>query len=185
MKQQILFTKDECSKIISYKDKFDISDSSQKNRIDKGNKVKHKKYDFYWIEKNGETEWVFERLFDWFYHQTGVKVSMDTIVKGFLHNYKVGDVFAKHIDRVGVYKNRCYNVGIQLSDFTDYTDGEYIIYNYDTTKEVISKNIGNCYYYDSGISHEITKITSGERWSFLHHINEEHISNYNKFNNII
>lgn len=185
MKQEILFTKEECYKIISYKNEFDISDLSQKNRIDKGVGLTNKKYDFYWIEKNNTTNWVFDRLFNWFYEQTNTKVLMNTIVKGFLHNYKAGDVFPKHIDRVGIYKNRIYNVGIQLSDGGDYDGGDYVIYNYDLTKEHISKKIGNCYYYDAGQSHEVTQITNGERWSFLHHINEEHILNNNKLNNII
>lgn len=169
MEQKILFTKDECVQIINYKNYFDISNPDKKNRV--GDSKSIKKYNFYMIERNDETKWVFERLFNWFFERTGISVSIENVIKGYLHNYNVGDAFPKHIDMTEEFKYRLYNVGVQLN--SDYEGGDYIIY---PQNEIISKETGNSYYYASDVPHEVKKIISGNRWSFLYHINRQDIN---------
>jgi hypothetical protein len=182
MKQKILFTKDECRQIIDYIHHFDISRIG--NRVDDFSKS-GKRYNFWVIEKNSTTNWIFDRLFGWFTESTNMQILMDNIKGGLVHNYKIGDSFPKHIDRVSVFKDRLYNIGIQLNSIDEYEGGDYIIYNNDENIELISKEVGNCYYYGSDVLHEVLPITKGERWSFLNHLNDNvHIIS-NKTNKLI
>jgi predicted 2-oxoglutarate/Fe(II)-dependent dioxygenase YbiX len=96
---------------------------------------------------------------------------MNNVSKGLIHNYKIGDAFPKHIDRSAPYTDRLYNVGIQLNSMNEYDGGDYIVYTDNKNTELISKEVGNCYYYASDVLHEVSPITKGERWSFVHHLN--------------
>lgn len=177
MNEKILFNVQECEKIIDYRHMFDIAKHfGLNNRIDR----ETKKYNFYLIEKNENTDWLFRRLINWFSESTEIEILYDTIERGLLHNYKIGDAFPKHIDRSFEFKDRLYNVGIQLN--SEYAGGDYIIYG-DYNKQ-LSKEPGNTYFYDSAIFHEVTKITDGERWSFLIHISKNNIKDF-KSNKII
>jgi len=75
--------------------------------------------------------------------------------------YEKGDKFKPHTDN---YHNRVYSVGIQLN--TDYTGGDYIIYN---SKEInkVENIVGNSYCMESSLEHEIKEIESGIRYSIV------------------
>ena len=82
--------------------------------------------------------------------------------------YKVGSFFGKHKDnsRNGT-KHRKQSVVIQLSEESDYEGGELIISN-----TVVNKTIGNTIVFDSGLIHEVTKLTKGTRYSFIGWVTE-------------
>lgn len=175
LSQKVLFTEDECVSIINYKDLYDITPPPGYSNIVSKNRTENheKKYNVYMIDKNDATDWIFVRLLNWLHETSGVLVDKNKIKAGLIHNYHVGDGFPKHIDRTKDFKNRTYNIGIQLT--SNYLGGDYIVYGNPT--EVIGKEIGNSYFYASDVLHEVTKINDGERWSFLFHINKDDIIN--------
>jgi predicted 2-oxoglutarate/Fe(II)-dependent dioxygenase YbiX len=73
--------------------------------------------------------------------------------------YKKGSFFSPHTDRIGLFGNRKLTLIIQLSEKDSYEGGVLIIDN-----NPISKQIGNLVLFDSGVIHEVTKLSSGERF---------------------
>lgn len=73
--------------------------------------------------------------------------------------YKKGSFFSPHTDRIGLFGNRKLTLIIQLSEKDSYEGGVLIINN-----NPISKQIGNLVLFDSGVIHEVTKLSSGERF---------------------
>lgn len=82
--------------------------------------------------------------------------------------YKVGSFFGKHKDNnFESIKHRKQSVVIQLSQESDYEGGDLIIGN-----KVANKTIGNTIVFDSGLIHEVTKLTKGTRYSFIGWVTE-------------
>lgn len=73
--------------------------------------------------------------------------------------YKKGSFFSPHTDRIGLFGNRKLTLIIQLSEEDSYEGGVLIINN-----NPISKQIGNLVLFDSGVIHEVTELSSGERF---------------------
>jgi len=83
--------------------------------------------------------------------------------------YKIGSFFKKHKDNnIESTKHRKQSVVIQLSEESDYEGGELIISN-----KVANKTIGNTIVFDSGLIHEVTKLTKGTRYSFIGWVTEK------------
>ena len=181
--QQPLFNEEECDLIKSYvklqptglTEYFNTSDSF--NFID-GNKLVATKtntsYRVFVIKNTLETEWMFNKLLEWFSDVNDIKINYDNKVElCTLHQYGVGDAFSRHKDLAKGFDSRRYNLGIQLND--SYEGGEYMCWD-DTNNEVlISKQTGTALSYHCRISHEIREITNGERWSIVMPITKYHI----------
>jgi predicted 2-oxoglutarate/Fe(II)-dependent dioxygenase YbiX len=181
--QQLLFNEEECNLIKSYvklqptelSKHFNIGDSY--NFTD-GNKLVATKcdtsYRVFVIENSSETEWMFNKLLEWFSDVNDIKINYNNKVKACtLHQYSVGDEFTKHIDLAKGFENRRYNLGIQLND--SYEGGEYTCWDDDNNEILISKKTGTAISYHCRIWHEIKKITNGERWSIVMPIKNHHI----------
>jgi len=181
--QQLLFNEEECNLIKSYvklqptelSKHFNIGDNY--NLID-GNKLVATKcdtsYRVFVIENSSETEWVFNKLLEWFSDVNNIKINYINKVKVCtLHQYRVGDAFSKHIDLTKRFDTRRYNLGIQLND--SYEGGEYLCWDDDNNEVLISKQMGTALSYHCRIFHEIKKITNGERWSIVMPIEKKHI----------
>ena len=181
--QQLLFNEEECNLIKSYvklqptglTEYFNTSDSF--NFID-GNKLVATKtntsYRVFVIKNTLETEWMFNKLLEWFGNVNNIKINYDNKVKVCtLHQYSVGDAFSKHIDLTKGHDTRRYNLGIQLND--SYEGGEYLCWDNDNNEVLISKQIGTALSYHCRIFHEIKEITNGERWSIVMPIKKHHI----------
>lgn len=117
-------------------------------------------YTFWSIGNNDSSKWIFDK-FDLFlesqHSNLKVLLQLDAI---HLFRYQKGNKFVRHKDIY--YDNQAYNVGVNLTD--DYQGGEFILYSPDITLE---KKAGKLYQFYHTREHEVTEITSGERWSLI------------------
>ena len=81
--------------------------------------------------------------------------------------YKCGDMFGPHIDsheKIDVILDRKLNCILQLSDATAYEGGDLYIKDY-----TASKNLGSLIFFPANYQHQVTKVTSGTRYSLIGH----------------
>lgn len=82
-----------------------------------------------------------------------------------LKRYTPDDFFGRHIDNyysLTVNIDRKITMSIQLSNDDDYTDGELVVIN-----EKIKLKKGSIVCFPSFFPHEVTKISTGTRWSLI------------------
>ena len=181
--QQLLFNEEECNLIKSYI-KLQPTELSKhfniggKYNFTDGNKLVgvdgNTSYRVFVIENSSETEWMFNKLLEWFSDVNNIKINYDNKVKKCtLHQYSVGDSFNKHIDLNPNFPDRRWNLGIQLND--EYTGGDYICYDKNNNEIILSKEVGTAVAYHCRTLHEIKEITNGERWSIVMPIGKKHI----------
>jgi len=177
--QEKIFTKEECDKIISYQNVYlDLIFRSKEPSIDLENRridnvgmvVKGKKlgkfFNVWDIVNDAESEWMFEKLFNWFSVVSKIERNPNNKPYGCsLHKYSKGDSFMKHKDYNERFPNRRWNLGIQLNE--DYTGGEYICYDTNNKEIVLNKEVGTAIAYDASTLHEIKEILDGERYSIV------------------
>jgi hypothetical protein len=156
LKENILFSKEECEFIISY------------NTTDITNwKMGDRKYNSQPINYSLENKWLFDKLKDFVEKETNIQIG--TIKKTIhFHKFTKGDWFGKHND---IRDNRVYAIGVLLND--NFEGGDFKLYN--SNEQTLNKIIGNTYLFDVRIEHEITPILSGERYSLLWFLQTEHI----------
>jgi hypothetical protein len=156
LKQNVLFTKEECESIITYNN----SNITNWEMVDR-------KYDSQPINYSNETSWLFDKLKLFFETESNVQIKT---IKDKIHFHKFikGDWFGKHNDE---RNRRLYAVGVLLND--DFIGGDFLLYN--PLEQKLNKKIGNTYLFDVRIEHEITPITNGERYSLLWFLGSEHI----------
>jgi len=181
--QQPLFSEEECDLIKSYvklqpTDTTEYFDTSDNFKFIDGNKLVFTKfntsYSVFVIKNTLETEWMFNKLLEWFSNVNDIKINYNNKVASCtLHQYNVGDAFSKHLDLTKGFESRRYNLGIQLND--SYEGGEYICWDDNNNEILISKKIGTVISYHCRIWHEIKEITNGERWSIVMPIYKDHI----------
>ena len=176
--QEKIFTKEECDKIISYQNVYldltfrdkEPSIDLENRRIDSGKVLRGKKmgkfFNVWDIVNDAESEWMFEKLLNWFSKVSKIERNTDNKLYGCsLYKYSKGDCFSKHIDLASGFEERRYNLGIQINE--DYTGGEYICYDKNNNEIVLSKEVGTAIAYNATTLHEIREIHSGERWSIV------------------
>tara|TARA_B100000282_G_C31593451_1_gene426744 strand:+ start:72 stop:626 length:555 start_codon:yes stop_codon:yes gene_type:complete len=87
-----------------------------------------------------------------------------------LSHYKLGQYYGKHMDFNGssefVAYTRKLSMSIQLSDEKSYDGGDLILY-YDEQKYPTPKSKGTIIVFDSRITHEVTPVIRGERYSLV------------------
>jgi len=161
LKQKILFTKEECDKIIELKNKYSLLGDNGR-----WEEFYDFRYKFYTLEYASDIDWAIERLCDFFESQIGLNIFVRP-TKLNLHHYTEGDEFGKHIDTGTPIKE--WNVGIVLNE--DFHGGDYLVFDENDEPIVIDKKIGNVCIYQSQTPHQVTPITKGERWAvamFIH-----------------
>jgi hypothetical protein len=156
IKQNKLFSKEECQSIIFYGSN-NITDWDYNDR----------KYHSQPINYSLDTKWLFDKLKDFVERETTIRIR--TIKKTIhFHKFTKGDWFGKHND---VRDRRLYAVGVLLND--DFEGGDFKLYN--PNEIILDKVIGNTYLFDVRIDHEITPILDGERYSLLWFLQNEHV----------
>lgn len=182
--EEILFTEDECKKIINYKFEYPNHHVTPKWSLIDGtrtvfssdttnNKNWIKKYQVWDITNDENTNWFYKKIYDWFENITGINLEITYSTNNLelrkyshkLHQYNIGDRFDKHIDNMDEYSDRIWNIGIILN--SDFEGGEYIWYDSNDNPNEFSKHTGNVVAYKSNVPHEITKITKGSRYSMV------------------
>lgn len=162
LKEEILFSKEECQSIIWDKTR-NITDWNMMDR----------KYRSSLIDYNEDTKWIFNKLRYFFEAETGIKI-INIKNKIHFHRFVEGDWFGKHND---IREKRLYAVGVLLND--DFSGGDFKLYN--PNGYTLNKESGNTYLFDVRIEHEITSILEGERYSLLWFLQNEHVKiNTNK-----
>jgi hypothetical protein len=200
--QEVIFTEEECEKIITYKDKYDLFLVTPKTSlIENTRTVYHKENDYNgmevefgkdWVKKynvwdipiNEETIWFYDKIYTWFISISGVKIDKSIYFNNpngahKLHEYVIGDKFDLHTDKTDSrFDYRIWNLGIQLN--SEYDGGDYICYNKNGDPIFISKEIGNVVAYSSDVLHEVTEIKNGIRYSMVIKIHSWELFNKNK-----
>lgn len=154
--EKVLFSKKECDKIIE---------------IHKVNSQKWKNYDreykSFSIILNEKTEWIFSRMKTFFEKESGIV--MHTIKNEVhFHVFETNDWFGIHNDS---RDNRLFSLGVLLND--DFEGGDFKLYNPNEIK--LNKESGNSYLFDVSISHEVTPIKNGVRYSLIWFIQNTNI----------
>ena len=187
MTSKVLFTPDECRRILNYQNTYvDLIYRKLEPHIDLENRrvftprlkttqINAGKYFYvYDIPNDEETNWFFNRAIDYFTQETGVKLNPHRPLYGAsLHRYTKGDYFSKHIDIDEEFSSRRYNIGIHLNN--DYEGGDYYCWDHNKNETIFSKEPGTVLIYTGDYLHEITEITSGERWSIVMPIHENNL----------
>ena len=87
-----------------------------------------------------------------------------------LSRYSLGQFYDKHIDFNGNPDLKSYtrklSMSVQLSDEDSYEGGDLIIY-YGGEQYIAPKGKGTIIVFDSRLTHEVTPITRGERYSLV------------------
>ena len=68
-------------------------------------------------------------------------------------------------------ENRLYAVGVLLNE--NFEGGDFKLYN--TEEYTLNKKTGNTYLFEAKIDHEITEVTSGERYSLLWFLQKDNL----------
>lgn len=155
---EIYFTEKECNSIIAITNYINKIDSIKYFTEEGGIR-----YNVWNIKRTTETQWIFNRLFEYFTYTTGIKI-IKPIEILHIHKYVIGDKFKKHTDTL--YPTQIHNIGACLND--GYAGGDFILYEPDY---VLPKEKGKLYTFKGARPHEVTEILNGERWSiiaFLH-----------------
>jgi predicted 2-oxoglutarate/Fe(II)-dependent dioxygenase YbiX len=151
---------DECNYILSKcKKELELSEA----KVTNGNN-KIRKSSVGWID---EINCVNEKLTDLLktsYNINGIEV---TGLGSFqFTEYKVGEYFDWHIDRVGeIYKDRFVSTVILLND--NYNGGVLEILDNNGNKIPTNQKVGNLYIFDSGLRHRVTSVELGTRYSLV------------------
>lgn len=157
-----IFSEEECQKILSL-----VNEGN--DIVEKSKEIKYigiSEYKTFGIFYNQKTNWILDRLINWFFDKTNLTKNQNYTVGDFVINqYIVGNYFTKHIDKCKTYPKRDVNMGIILTQ--DFEGGDYICYNPDESTILIPKVVGTALAYTSEVPHEITKVTSGYRWSLV------------------
>ena len=163
--QKQIFSEDECNIIINNTEKLQMFEWQKSDR----------KYTSSQIYKSNETIWIFDKLKDYFEHETNNKL-LNNIERIHFHKFTINDFFNKHND---LRDERLFSIGVILNN--DYEGGEFVLYG--NEKIFIDKSIGNCYIFDAGIQHEILKVINGTRYTLIVFIKKDNII-FKKYKNI-
>jgi hypothetical protein len=166
-KQKILFTQKECDLILEkYIDK----------PIDEVENKDKKKYQSKYIDYNVD-KWIIDRFINWIETEIDVKIDWNDSKsfnginnEVYLQSYTIGDIFKKHHDNIF---NRRYTCGLLLND--DFKGGNLNVYTHNDKMMKFNDVKGNCYFFDSGLYHEVNEIIEGNRSVVLIFFTDSHI----------
>ena len=164
----ISFTKEECKKIIKMSD---VLEGVYRDGIN-ANVARPRKnisYTYYNIYSNLDTQWIFDRLYQYLDVEKNLKINNPLNVIH-LHKYNKGNLFEKHRDIY--YPNQVLNVGVCLND--NYEGGEFILFN---PTEILPKKEGHIYSFKNTRYHEVTELTKGIRCSLIAFLYKDNLKN--------
>lgn len=168
LREKILFSKEECDRIIKYVGENELKKWDYKDRS----------YFSSTIIKTNETIWIFEKLQTFLYENIQ---DNDLTFNDFIHFHKYNrqGKFDKHND---IRKNRKYGIGVLLND--DFVGGDFKFF-FEDKEMILKKEIGNCYIFDTNIYHEIQIILDGTRFSILWFIEGKDETKNIKINSLV
>ena len=126
-------------------------------------------YTYYNIYSNLDTQWIFDRLYQYLDVEKNLKINNPLNVIH-LHKYNKGNLFEKHRDIY--YPNQVLNVGVCLND--NYEGGEFILFN---PTEILPKKEGHIYSFKNTRYHEVTELTKGIRCSLIAFLYKDNLKN--------
>ena len=98
------------------------------------------------------------------------ELSMSDIESVQLSHYKKGQFYSKHVDFNNFNSNNAFtrklSMSIQLSHENSYEGGDLLLY-YSGDVYRTPKSKGSVIVFDSRLTHEVTPITKGERYSLV------------------
>ena len=168
-KELVRFTGEECLDIIKFSS---FCEENHFSVIFK-NQTKIFDYFFYTIIRNKNSQWIFDRLASYL-HTFYPNNSLIQHPQLYLHRYPVGCKFDRHNDST-THPDQLVNIGVCLN--SDYDGGDFIFY---TPDKILPKIEGTIYHMNSNRDHEVTEITSGERWSLITFLKEKDLGISNK-----
>lgn len=122
-------------------------------------------YYYYTIIRNEYSQWIFDRLSKYLF-EFYPKHTVYNYPQIYLHRYPVGCKFDRHNDST-THPDQLVNIGVCLN--SNYEGGDFIFYS---PNEILPKVEGTIYHMNSNRDHEVTEITSGERWSLITFLKE-------------
>ena len=161
MKQEVLFTHEECDEILNSVNE----DNWIKSQIvsSSGKISYHKSSTRTSEEQNIHEPIICDMILSKCKPIGMLKLPFFKIIK-----YTKGSFFKKHVDRADDYQHRLKTIVIQLSNPEDYKGGDLIVGDVVSTRER-----GNCIIFDSGCEHEVTLLEKGNRYSVVIWLNSE------------
>ena len=174
LKEEILFTKEECDKIISYATQWhdreiSVDHNTKQNKIG-GKMLSHT---LIW---NDENKWFIERIVNWVNTIPNIKKIINNNIFAAYRNYKKGDYFIKHDDHIKNGAERMYTIGIHLNSKDDFTGGEFKIYN-SNNENIIPFETGKVYIFESATPHSVELIKNGNRITLMLFVEKQNLSN--------
>jgi predicted 2-oxoglutarate/Fe(II)-dependent dioxygenase YbiX len=173
--ESMMFSKEECDKIISYaKDLYptnaSVGGSTDKSKVD----ASIRSADIYVLENNDEHRWIYERIAK--IVSTVNRIHFDYEIAGITHGIQLihyradADIpghYDWHVDAGnGEVAVRKISFTAQLSHPNSYEGCELVINNHAT--EVIGrKDQGSIHLFPSYMPHIVTPITKGERYALV------------------
>ena len=142
--QKVLFSREECSTILS-----SISQNVGSSSLD----LKDRKYKEWLIADSDILNLITNKLSIF---------NVKNIKEGRILKYDIGCFFNKHVDMWEKYPHRYKTVIIQLSDSNEYQGGIMTF-----GSEILNKSIGNVAIFNSDIEHGMETIESGIRYAFV------------------
>lgn len=165
-----VFTSEECDKIIEYGRSLEVTSGQTGHNEEVSNDDSVRKSKVSWIGWNQETDWIFQRLFDWSVKINNQFYQFD--LTGFFEKIQFTEYEAPdghytwHSDGgAKEFSNRKLSIVVQLSDPKKYEGGELQFF---TGSEVsIEKKKGGTTFFPSYMQHRVTPITKGKRYSLV------------------
>ena len=158
---------DICNKIISCSDKLSYKSGVTQRGVDDGRNVdvKFLNDNFNWINALLCAYGIFANCKNFQYELS--KCDVEGVQ---LSQYKIGQLYTKHVDFNGDPDTKSHtrklSMSVQLSEKNSYDGGDLIIY-YGGEQYIASKVKGTVIVFDSRLTHEVTPITKGERYSLV------------------
>lgn len=163
---QLVFTKEECEKIINICDKLGTTDA----QIDKGVVNESiRKSQIRFLPTNDDTRWIFEKICAYvnYVNEKYFNYDLTGIVELQYTKYGESGFYGKHIDTLyDSFGIRKLSLSIQLSDPSSYEGGELLLY-YADNPDIAKKDQGVMTAFNSLTLHEVKLVTKGERMALV------------------
>lgn len=159
---------DECDRIIELGSQIKAFES----RIKWGVKEEQeRKTDIFWISPNLDTVDLMLKILEYAADVNNEKFGYDLYgnIDNFqLGRYGIGHGYNWHIDLgQGQLSKRKLSLSLQLSDPDDYEGGDLQFFYNENHKPSIPRTRGTITIFPSWMTHRVTEVTAGERWSLV------------------
>jgi PKHD-type hydroxylase len=120
-----------------------------------------------WVPYNKDVRWIYERISNFVHDCNNSRYGFDIV--GFneplqLAKYEIGDYFDWHQDMGRDVSWRKLSIVVQLSDPSEYEGGQL---EFLSRSKFASNKLGSLIIFPSYMSHKVTPITGGTRYSLV------------------